>query len=36
MIKDQVFKPTGKVTLAPETDGRKAVDPNVEAKDEWS
>jgi len=35
MIKEQVFKPTGKITLAPETDGRKAVDPHSDAINEW-
>ncbi len=36
IIKDLVVKPQGKITLAPESDGRAAVDPNIEAKEEWS
>lgn len=35
LIVDHVVKPRGSITLAPESDGRPAVDPNVEAKKEW-
>jgi hypothetical protein len=34
-VKDFIFKPTGKITLAPETDGRPAVDANKAAADDW-
>ena len=36
MISDLVIKPQGKITLAPNSDGRQAVDPNIEAQEEWS
>lgn len=35
IIKDLVEKPQGKITLAPESDGRRSIDPNVEAQKEW-
>lgn len=35
-VKDLVFKPTGKITLAPESDGRMAVDHNKAAADDWA
>jgi hypothetical protein len=34
-VKELVFKPTGKITLAPETDGRSSVSPDYEAAKEW-
>lgn len=36
IVRDLVYKPTGKITIAPETDGRPAVNPNEAAKDDWS
>lgn len=34
-VRDLVFKPTGKITLAPESDGRPTVDANKAAMDDW-
>lgn len=36
LIQDMIFKPTGNITLAPEKDGRPAVNKNQEAVDDWS
>lgn len=36
LIKDIIFKPQGKITIAPESDGRLAVNTNKEAKDDWA
>lgn len=36
LIKDIIFKPTGSITLAPESDGRNAVNKQQEARDDWS
>lgn len=36
IVKEFVFKPTGKITLAPETDGRPAVDFNKAAAEDWN
>lgn len=35
LVKDFIHKPQGKITLAPERDGRDAIDFNEEAKSEW-
>jgi hypothetical protein len=36
LVKDLVYKPTGKITLAPESDKRPSVDPHMAAADDWS
>lgn len=36
LVKDLVYKPTGKVTIAPESDGRPAINPHEAAKDDWT
>jgi len=36
MVLDLVEKPQGKITLAPVGDGRRAIDPNQDAVDDWS
>ncbi len=36
LVEDIIFKPTGNITLAPESDGRPSVDKKQEAVDEWN
>lgn len=36
IIKDLVIKPQGKITLAPESDGRRSIDPNTDAQKDWA